>query len=186
MVPLPGTSRPRTGGREDGVVTTSVRPATPDDARAVARIHVAGWREGYRGLLPDAHLDALDVEEEVVGWTRALTGGVDALVAHDGDDVLGFATLGPTRDDDLPDATGEVYALYVRPGTWRRGVGSALLDAALDHLRTRGRDAAGLWTLATNVRARTFYEAHGWHVDGAEKVEERPGLVLHEVRYRFP
>jgi hypothetical protein len=35
---------------------TQLRPATPADAPALARAHVASWRAAYRGILPDAVL----------------------------------------------------------------------------------------------------------------------------------
>jgi hypothetical protein len=38
--------------------------------------------------------------------------------------------------------------------------------------------------LDTNSRARRFYEAAGWHRDGAVKQDARRGFVLNEVRYR--
>jgi GNAT superfamily N-acetyltransferase len=42
------------------------------------------------------------------------------------------------------------------------GIGSALHDAALDVLRSRSYEKAGLWVIAANSRARTMYEARGW------------------------
>ncbi|HNI60392.1 MAG TPA: GNAT family N-acetyltransferase, partial [Pseudomonadota bacterium] len=33
-----------------------VRPAGPDDAEAIARVHVETWRATYRGLVPDHYL----------------------------------------------------------------------------------------------------------------------------------
>lgn len=165
---------------------TLVRAAAGNDARAVAEIHVAGWQSGHRGLLPDAYLDALplSIEDRTSGWADAIAGGADVLLADDGEHVQGFVTFGAARDDDLPASTGEVYALYVRPGTWGRGVGGVLLDSALTQLTSSGRERSILWTLRSNARARRFYERRGWRLDGREKEEKRPGVVLHEVRYR--
>lgn len=42
----------------------NVRPAVPGDARAVADVHVRAWRAAYRGLLTDASLDELSVDEK--------------------------------------------------------------------------------------------------------------------------
>ena len=42
-----------------------IRRARPEDAEAVARVHVAGWRHAYRGLLPDDYLDGLDWRDRV-------------------------------------------------------------------------------------------------------------------------
>ena len=44
-------------------MTLPVRAATPDDARGIAEVHVAGWRWAYRGQMPDALLDSLSVED---------------------------------------------------------------------------------------------------------------------------
>ena len=39
-----------------------IRQARLTDARAIAEAHVAGWRQGYRGLLPEDYLSALSVD----------------------------------------------------------------------------------------------------------------------------
>jgi GNAT superfamily N-acetyltransferase len=191
--------------------TGAVRPAHPEDARAIAEVHVAGWRTGYRGLFPQPYLDALDVDAHEQRWARNLAGGLAVLV-HDeqpGGRVDGFATFGPARDDDVPASAGEVYGLYVHPGAWGRGTGGALLAAAVERLRRERRaeqpldrqaddrgddrtdDRVALWALEGNRRARRFYAHQGWVEDGARRQGERsavgtvPGIVFTEVRYRL-
>ena len=46
--------------------------------------------------------------------------------------VLGFVSVGPSRDEVAPPGDGEVYALYVHPDTWGTGVGSRLLTTAAE------------------------------------------------------
>jgi len=164
-------------------VSRVVRPARPADAPGIAEVHVTGWQVGYRGLIDDAYLDALSVADRTEVWAQRLNEGARVLVADDAG-VLGFVTHGPARDDDVPAATGEVQALYVGPGSWGSGVGTALLDAALGALAADGCDGCLLWALAANVRARTFYERRGWVTDGRVKTEDHRGLLLSEVRYR--
>jgi hypothetical protein len=41
----------------------SVRAATPDDAAAVAGVHVRSWQAAYRGLIADAYLDGLNPDD---------------------------------------------------------------------------------------------------------------------------
>jgi len=48
-----------------------VRRAEPRDAPAVARVHVASWRQAYRGLLPQEYLDSLSVEARTTTWAKA-------------------------------------------------------------------------------------------------------------------
>src|SRR5450631_165459 len=37
-----------------------VRLAVPEEALEITRVHIATWRDAYRGILPTSHLDALD------------------------------------------------------------------------------------------------------------------------------
>jgi len=97
--------------------------------------------------------------------------------------IVGFAITGASRDPNAPRHTGEVQAIYLDPQVIGKGIGRALFAYAVDDLRARGYTQAALWVLSTNTRARRFYEAAGWSHDGATKMEERPGAVLHEVRY---
>jgi hypothetical protein len=58
------------------------------------------------------------------------------------------------------------------------------MEAGLRRLAEDGYREAILWVLATNDRARRFYEAGGWGVDGSTKSDDSRGLPLLEVRYR--
>jgi ribosomal protein S18 acetylase RimI-like enzyme len=65
--------------------------------------------------------------------------------------------------------------MYVSPGHWRAGAGTALMEAALERLAALPYTEAVLWTFKENGRAVGFYERHGWHRDGAEKIHPRTG-----------
>lgn len=65
------------------------------------------------------------------------------------------------QDPDFADE-GQIVGLHVLPGVWGRGFGSALHDAAIDLLATKGHQIAGLWVIAANQRARQMYEERGW------------------------
>ena len=62
--------------------------------------------------------------------------------------------------------------------------GKALMDSALDVLRQAGFSEATLWVLATNERARRFYEVGGRAPDGAAKQDDSRGFPITELRYR--
>jgi hypothetical protein len=51
-----------------------VRRAEPQDAPAVARVHVASWRQAYRGLLPQEYLDSLSIEARTTTWAKPSVG----------------------------------------------------------------------------------------------------------------
>ena len=80
-----------------------VRRATVDDAAGIARVHVAAWREAYAGRMPADFLASLDVERRARGWATILSAGEsDAFVAERNGEIVGWATAGAGRDDDVP------------------------------------------------------------------------------------
>lgn len=162
-----------------------LRPAKPDDALAVARVHVSSWQAAYRGLLPDSYLDQLRPEDRAARYDFC---GGDPLkpltiVALDGEMIVGFATTMPARDADLA-GDGELCALYVQPEFWGRGFGACLVEAARGHLHECGFRAALLWVLAGNARAERFYQIDGWVPDGHRRRETMWGIEVEESRYR--
>lgn len=166
----------------------TVREAQPADAEAIADVHVRGWQWGYRDLLPAEALAKLDVSKRAAWWTQVLAGAFDGSavwVAERDGAVIGFAAAGPSRDEGAPEDEGELYALYLREDAAGQGVGHALLDAAVEDLRERGAANIVLWVLASNARARSFYEKAGWAPDGGTKTAPWEGVMLEEVRYRL-
>lgn len=162
-----------------------IRPAQPDDALAVARVHVCAWQAGYRHLLPDDYLAQLRVEERASRYDFANQDiqRPKTLVAIEDGAIRGFATTAPSRDADTQDC-GELCALYVDPGCWGRGLGGALLAAARLHLAELGYGHAVLWLLAGNRRADRVYRADAWAPDGQARTERIWGITVDEIRYR--
>ena len=147
-----------------------IRLATVEDARAIAEVHVASWRDTYRGLLPDRYLDRLSVDEREAQRREILedpSGEWGTLVAEEDGRVIGFAAFGPSRDDDAPPGTGEIPAIYVAPEVVGTGVGRELFAEANAAMREAGFTRATLWVLEVNDRARRFYERAGWTWDGS-------------------
>lgn len=148
-------------------------------------MHVAAWRDAYAGLLPGNLLNGLDVDERAERWRgrlAALPGGLFVFVFELEGQVRGFVSGGPSRDGD---SDGEVYAIYVDPGSQGRGAGRQLLAAAVDCLSGAGFTEARLWVLAGNHSARGFYASQGWWPDGTEQPWTYHGVGegIAEARY---
>ena len=165
-----------------------LRDATQADAHAIATVLVQSWRAAYRGLLPDDVLADLSIPDREQFWSDVLTARpprTRAVVATIADAVVGFAATGPPllAADRTDPAHGDLYALYLAPDIWRRGIGTQLHAAALDRLRACGFTHAGLWVLDTNERALSFYHRHGWTDTGRSQRDRGPGdTELHERR----
>jgi RimJ/RimL family protein N-acetyltransferase len=152
----------------------TIRDAAPDDADAIAQVHVSSWRWAYDGLLPASVLEGLSVDERATMWRQAVADPDPAarvFVAEDATDdagrrLLGFASVGSTTDEDAPAGTGELFAIYLVREIAGVGLGAELLGRAVEALRSAGLGRGTLWVLETNERARRFYERHGWAFDG--------------------
>ncbi|GAB3995933.1 GNAT family N-acetyltransferase [Nocardioides marmoraquaticus] len=151
----------------------TVRAARVEDAAAVARAQAAAWREAYAGLMDPAYLAGMDVDRATERWAELLgtpADGVRAYVASYGGEVVGFASAGPSRDDERV-CDLELYAVNVRPDAWGAGAGTALLSAVLEP------GPCGLWVVVGNDRAIGFYERRGFVADGATQDDVRLGVT---------
>ena len=162
-----------------------LRPAEPDDAIAVARVHVRSWQAAYRTLMPDDYLDQLRPEDRAQRYNFRSLDPLQpwTIVAAEAGVIHGFATTVPAREPDMP-GHGELCALYVDPDQWGRGIGIALVSVARARLFDLGFRNAVLWVLAGNVRAERFYRIDRWAPDGLRRTDLVWGVKVDEVRYQ--
>jgi ribosomal protein S18 acetylase RimI-like enzyme len=158
-----------------------VRRARPEDAAAIADVHVRTWQAAYEHVFGAERLGTIEREQRLGQWERAVVDErVAVWVAEDGGRIVGFVSVGPSRVGD----EGELYAIYVLPEAWGSGAGPALMGEAAAVLRDRYQTSI-LWVLDDNPRARRFYEREGWALDGGTQTEEFLGIEVTEVRYRI-
>ncbi|MEV7502642.1 GNAT family N-acetyltransferase [Streptomyces sp. NPDC093018] len=157
-----------------------------EDIHGVSTVRVKGWQAAYAGMVPQDHLDALTVAEDARRrrdmFERA-GGTVLNLVAEENGTVVGWAALGPSREDDRRPRDGELLALYAAPDRLGTGIGRALMRRTLAAAQERSFRRLVLWVLAANTRARRFYEHAGFLPDGASTHWPVSGVLVPEVRY---
>ncbi|MBA4017670.1 MAG: GNAT family N-acetyltransferase [Pirellula sp.] len=146
-----------------------LRPAYPDDGPAVAAVLIAS-RRVFLSYAPSAHTD-----EDVHRWVidKLIPSGGVVVWEQSGAVVAVMAT-------SHSDAVSWIDQMYVAPGSDGQGIGSKLLRHAHGHLRRPIR----LYTFQQNIRARAFYERHGYKAleftDGRSNEEKCPD-VLYEL-----
>lgn len=165
-----------------------IRPVTSSDIAEVAAVQAASWKTAYRGLMPDAGLDAVSAADFAHDWRILVNDAsrTNLLVEYEGR-VAGYVSFGPGHDTDVSgQAAGEIHGLYLAPTYWRMGLGRAICQAALQSLWGAGYDVIVLWVLSGNMQARGFYERAGFALEpGREKTVRKFGADLHHVRYRM-
>ena len=160
-------------------MTVTIRRAVPGDAAQIGRVHVAGWRSAYAGILPDHSLTRLSAAQHAAQYDRDICAGRAVFVAVDGDQTVGFTTVGRPRTEGLAD--GEVETLYVLDDFRDQGLGRRLMQAGAGHLAAQGCGSLFLWVLKDNP-GRWFYERLGGR---AIRVGTTPvgGVAVAQVAY---
>ena len=160
----------------------AIREARPADAEGIARAHTASWRTSYRGILPDAVLDRIDVDQRAASWRRVLVDRSKyALVAYDvtHHDIVGLCDAGRSRSDP---GMGEVYRMYLEHHARRHGLGREMFEQVTDWLRSQELRSLVIWVLDNNHHARRFYEAMGGRA-GRRMASSVSGFPVVELAY---
>jgi GNAT superfamily N-acetyltransferase len=150
-----------------------IRPATRDDAPAIAALEVRAWRWAYVDLV--AEEDMPTVADRETGWRE---GPLDLASVWDQDGrVVGVVQTGAREDEP---GVGALLRLYVDPAAQGAGIGAALHDHAVAQLTAAGPATATLWVFTADGHAREFFAARGWAPDGGRG--GRAGVP--KLRYR--
>ncbi|MFC4016931.1 GNAT family N-acetyltransferase [Micromonospora sp. GCM10011542] len=125
-----------------------IRVARPDDAPAVVALRKTVYPYLVRGVRSTRKMIAEPPPEE--GWT-AFVAEVDAR-------VVGWVTAQRVGWSSTADV-GDIALLHVHPEHRRRGIGSALLAAATDHLTPLGIRRMRTWAQPDSL---PFARRHGF------------------------
>ncbi|MCW2601635.1 MAG: family N-acetyltransferase [Frankiales bacterium] len=152
----------------------------------MAHLQLLTWRSTYGDLLPADALD-LPLEQVAAIWLNAIEAPPSSrhrvLVALEQAELVGFAASEPATDDDLDAAqTVELSELLVEPRWGRRGHGSRLLAASVDHWRGDGMTLAVTWALEADTVMTAFLESAGWGFDGLGRGLDTGPRVVHQRR----
>jgi L-amino acid N-acyltransferase YncA len=153
-----------------------VRLAHAGEAEAIAQLHVASRRAAYAGIFAETQTTAQILANRRAQWERAIPLGKVWVAEREGE-LCGVARAGATRDADVPPATAELYLLYVALGSWRSGVGSALLAHLEAHLHAQGHRDLTVWVLTENAIGCAFYSRRGFIDDGTARDVNGRGLI---------
>ena len=150
-------------------MTVAIRPATREDAPAIAALFGRVRRQELP-FLPTLHTPA----EDRAYFTGHVMDTCKVWIAET-DRLAGFVAW---RD-------GWVDHLYVDIDHLRQGIGSALLAKAMD-----AQPKLQLWAFRKNAPALAFYHARGFRVvretDGHDNEEKEPDVLMAWARDQSP
>jgi GNAT superfamily N-acetyltransferase len=149
-----------------------IRSAALTDTKVLAAIHHAGVTS-LAEWLPADYTTGRNARDFLQIWSELQNApsNFHIFAAENDGSIAGIACIAYVGPDGspYPKDTAEIHRLYVDPPFKRNGIGGALLEYCLHHLRDLGRDRVVLWVFEENEPARHFYEKHGLQLDGNTK-----------------
>ncbi len=153
--------------------SVQIRRIDEEAWESIGALHALSQHETYTSLLPGRPRVRFRPVDLVEHWRTRPNRA--ALVLHGGwmdENLVGFVATSPVAAQRF-----ELNALHVRPDWHGRGLGEWLHRAALAHVRGQGGHECRLWVVAGNLRARRFYEKHGWRVSKGHRTVSLAGAA---------
>ena len=145
------------------------------DTPRLGELHSMCWQELYPLVLPPQVLEELSPAMMTGLWEKFVSrgGAYEQYVAEVDGEVVGFAGIGPGREEGYEEAV-ELYFIYVAPGYRRAGVGRQLLKAVQAHYT---------WLWSGNREAQLFYRKAKFFPDSIARDGALFGTALEELRF---
>jgi GNAT superfamily N-acetyltransferase len=168
------------------VVDAYIRPARTSDAEVIATIQLDVWRVAFANVLPESALQ-LNQQQVQETWRSAIADLPPQhaiFVAHEGDEVVGFAAVAPPSPDEpgTDQLSLSINPLAVMSRWGRRGHGSRLLAAVAEFAEAAQVRHLTTWLLAEDTAGHAFFSSAGWEPDGCKRALDTGGRPLAEVR----
>lgn len=162
----------------------AIRPATHDDAAAIAALHASSWRAHYRGSLSDSYLDGPVEAERAAVWSRRLEHphvGQVVLLAEGDARLYGFVCVFLDHDRRFGSFVDNLHVVADHKGS---GLGRLLMrEAGTAMLHAVPRRPVYLYVLEANHDARHFYDRIGGEVVEQGRHTEPDGSEVAVLRY---
>ncbi len=155
-------------------MTTTILPAQLRHLQGIANIYDRECLEGIATFMTRPR-----TADEWRGWLAEHDSPRHfALVATAGDDVIGFASIGPWSPREAYARTVE-SSVYIAPHAQGRGAGTMLMRAALDQARGAGAGVVIARVVDQNRHSVTFHERLGFETIGIQhRAGEKFGQLL--------
>lgn len=107
-----------------------------------------------------------DTERQAIGLGAIIEGdGIgDILVAVEADEIIGMVNLLYTISTALGSRVAILEDMIIAPAFRGLGMGSLLLEQAIDFAKNKGCKRITLLTDSDNERAQQFYQKHGFEL----------------------
>lgn len=165
---------------------------------AMSLIHALGWRDTYKGYVPDEYMAKEITDDRWISVFREnhATGACHGLLLYREDTPVACINYCAARktnynpgeicsfDNAGYEDWGEIASFYTHPAERGKGYGGLLFEEVLRRLKAEGYENAFVFVLRENEGARRFYAAHGFTWDGTHTdIPFPPDAICVDLRY---
>lgn len=145
----------------------TIRPATVDDAAAIAEINILSWRATYVGIIPQAELDAMNSPDLTQFWSDAIASPeavCSVACARDGEAVGFIFGSRMSVDEDVPvtiedgQSSGFIRSVHILESAKKSGLGRRLMATCARQLDRLDVGKVWLEVAEKNTSAKAFYD----------------------------
>jgi len=133
-----------------------IRRVKTEDLQAFVRLYY----EAYKGLEEYAYTRKKDIKR-YFKWL--LSRDPNGFFIAEEDKPIGFVACDTNWFSPFERSlVGEIHELFVHPNHRKQGIGSTLVNKAIEYAKSRNRKSAGLWVGIKNHGAKNFYKKLGF------------------------
>lgn len=162
-----------------------IRKARREDLVEVAKIKINSWKDTYKEFVSNDYLNDMDYKKTAEKWNNNFN-NENFIVATEEEKIVGFCRYG-NRIDELnrfEEYDGEIYAIYIKKGYKRKGIGKEFVKHAINDLKKQNKKKVIIWCLEQNNEAREFYTKIGGKLLGEKKAKIGDNIYK-EVSYGY-
>lgn len=155
--------------------------------KEIAKAQLLAWRKAFSGILSEALLSKLLLEDFEENWKTILTQKErkNFIWVNEMDEGVGFVSYGSPKDS-AEQADIEIYGIYVHPDHWAKAIGYQLMEYAVNTIRETSPSARIiLWTMHDNQRSQKFYHRFGFRKNGKSRQSSRNNETFEEIQFEI-
>lgn len=159
----------------------TIKRVHPGDESDLAYIQTESWKAAFKNIIhPDVLEGCTQIEKATAMYRRLLAQNVGNgyLLKVEGHPHC-IAWWDTSRDQDMSDYA-ELICIHSLQDNWRKGYGSHMIHTVLRDMASSGFSRVMLWVFEDNVRARRFYEAHGFIPNGKTQLRHGAAEICYE------
>ena len=153
-----------------------IRKAKTGDEKILAFIQTESWKNSFKGIISETDLEKytnITKAEEMYSRVLKEKYAENFILEIDGKPHC-IAAWSKARNSEFSDSA-ELICIHSLCDNWGKGYGSIMMNHIINEIKSAGFKSVLLWVFEKNIRARKFYEKHGFVSEGGRpKFYEAP------------